>query len=515
MPAADLVLTNANIITMDPARPSARLAAVKGNKIALVGGEDELEQVRGAKTRVIDCGGCTVIPGFNDAHCHIYSLLRKLSDLDLSPTCVKSIADIKVQVRQRAAGVAPGRWISGSGYNEFYLAEKRHPDRHDLDAVAPYHPVVLAHRSLHACVLNSAALSLAGISGETPEPPGALIERDPETGEPTGLLFEMLGYIRGRVMPGLSPGELAEGMAQVSRHYLSLGITSVQDASISNNLAHWRALQKLINTGILRSRVTMMCGGDALSEFIAAGLKTGAGDDRLRLGAVKIILTETGGRMRPTPRELNELALAAHEAGFQMAIHCFEPATVEAAITALEQVNNISPVAGRRHRLEHCAECPPPLLARLVRLGAIVVTQPAFLYYSGERYLATIPPDSLRWLYCLRSLQESGLVVAGGSDAPVAPDNPLVGIYAAVTRRASSGQVLRPEEAIGVEPALALYTTAAAYAERADGNKGRISTGMLADMVVLSEDPLKAEVERLGGIRVLKTIIDGRLEWED
>jgi predicted amidohydrolase YtcJ len=515
MPAADLVLTNANIITMDPARPSARLAAAEENKIVYVGREEDLEQVRGAKTRVIDCGGHTVVPGFNDAHCHIYSLIRKLSDLDLSPTCVKSIADIKGRVRQAAAGVSPGRWISGSGYNEFYLAEKRHPNRHDLDTVAPYHPVVLAHRSLHACVLNSVALSLAGISGETPEPPGALIERDLETGEPTGLLFEMLGYIRGKVMSGLSPGELDEGMAQVSRHYLSLGITSVQDASINNDLARWRIFRRYVDNGILRSRISMMCGGAVLGEFIGAGLKTGAGDDRLRLGAVKIILTETGGRMRPKQPELNELALAAQEAGFQLAIHCFEPATVEAAIAALEQVNNILPVAGRRHRLEHCAECPPPLLARLARLGAVVVTQPAFLYYNGERYLATIPPDSLRWLYRIRSLRESGLVVAGGSDTPVAPDNPLVGVYAAVTRRTDSGQVLRPDESIGVEEALALYTAAAAYAERTDGNKGRISPGMLADMVVLSEDPLKAAVELLGGIRVLMTIIDGRLEWED
>jgi predicted amidohydrolase YtcJ len=514
MPAADLVLTNANIITMDPACPSARLAAVKRNKIVLVGGEDDLEQVRGSKTRVVDCGGRTVTPGFNDAHCHIYSLMRQLSDLDLSPAHVKAIGDIKARVRQRAAGIAPGRWISGSGYNEFYLAEKRHPNRHDLDEVAPYHPVVLAHRSLHACVLNSAALALAGISGETSEPPGALIERDLETGEPTGLVFEMLGFIRGKVMPGLSPDELAGGMAQVSRHYLSLGITSVQDASISNDLARWRILRHYIDDGIFRSRISLMCGYEALGEFVAAGLKTGAGDDRLRLGAVKIMLTETGGRMRPTPLELNELALAAHEAGFQLAIHCFEPVTVEAVIAALEYVNSVSPVAGRRHRLEHCAECPPPLLARLVRLGAVVVTQPAFLYYNGERYLATVPPDSLRWLYCLRSLRESGLIVAAGSDAPVAPDNPLLGVYAAVTRRADSGQVLRPEESIGVDEALALYSTAAAYTEHSDGNKGRISPGMLADMVVLSEDPLKAEVERLRGIRVLMTFIDGRLEWE-
>ena len=208
MPVADLILKNANVITVDPRQPTAELVAIKGDKVLLVAGSEELESVTGAKTKVIDCQGKTVVPGFNDAHCHVRSFIRKLLSIDFSPPSVSSITDIKVALRHRAQSIPPGQWLSGTGYNEFYLAEKRHPTRWDIDEVAPHHQVVLSHRSLHACVLNSQALSLAGITKETPEPPRGLIDRDSNTGEPSGLLFEMLGYIREKVMPPLSEEEL-------------------------------------------------------------------------------------------------------------------------------------------------------------------------------------------------------------------------------------------------------------------------------------------------------------------
>jgi len=523
---ADLILKNANIITMNPARPAAELVAIRGNKILAVAGREAWGEVREVGGRIIDCQGRTVVPGFNDAHCHIFSFIRKLRSLDLSPSSVSSIADIKSLVRRRAQSLPAGSWLSGADYNEFYLAEKRHPNRRDLDEAAPHHPVVLAHRSLHACVLNSLALSLAGITRETPEPPGALIERELETGEPSGLLFEMLGYIRERVVPPLSEEELAEGITAASEHYLSMGITSLQEASATNDLARWQTLKRFKNKGKLQSRVSMMFGTDALSQFQQAGLNFGAGDNHLRLGGVKLMLSETTAQ--PPMPELNQPAFSAHEAGFQLAIHCIEPNTVEAAIAALEYINNQSSIAGRRpsvegrrpsvegrrHRLEHCSECPPPLLERLSRLKAMVVTQPPFVYYSGERYLATIPPAQLRWLYRLRSFLDGGLIVAASSDCPVAPDNPLLGIYAAVTRRTESGEHLSPEEAISVKQALAMYTINAAYASFEEDIKGSIAPGKLADMVVLSADPLKSPPEQLKDMRVEMTIIDGRVVWE-
>jgi predicted amidohydrolase YtcJ len=512
---ADLILTNANVITMNPSQPTAGLVAIRGDKILLVGGSDRLGEVRGAETKIIDCQGKTVVPGFNDAHCHIFAFIRKLAGIDLSPPGVSSIADIKAAVRKRARDIPAGNWITASDYNEFYLAEKRHPNRRDLDEAAPEHPVVLAHRSLHACVLNSLALSMAGITREAPEPPGAVIDRELDSGEPSGLLFDMVGYIRQQVLPPLSDEELAEGIALANRHYLSMGITSLQEASANNDYARWQTLQGFKDSGALKSRVSMISGFDALPQFQERGLASGSGDEQLRLGGVKIIINETTGRLQPPQDELNRQALESHRAGFQLAIHCIEPSTVEAAITALECIAGKSSVAGRRHRLEHLSECPPQLLGRLKKLKAMVVTQPPFIYYSGERYIATVPPERQKWLYRIKSFLDAGLIVAGSSDAPVASDNPLIGIYAAVTRRAETGQEVLAEEAVSPRQALAMYTTNAAYASFEEDIKGAIAPGRLADMVVLSADPLKTPPEQIKDTRVEMTILDGRVVWGD
>jgi hypothetical protein len=454
------------------------------------------------------------VPGFNDAHCHILSFIRKRLSLDLSPSSVSSIADIKAAIRHQAQNTPPGEWLTGTDYNEFYLTEKRHPTRWDIDEVAPHHPVVLAHRSLHACVLNSLALSLAGITEETPEPSGGLIDRDLNTGKPSGLLLEMLGYIRERVVPPLSEEALTKGIALANQHYLSYGITSLQEATASNDLGQWQTFQRFKDTDKLQSRLSMMFDIKALSQFQEAGLTPGSGDSQLRPGGVKIMLGETTGQLQPPQPELNQQVFDAHQAGFQVAIHAIEQSTVAAAITALEYAHSQLPQAGRRHRIEHCAECPPRLLKRLSKLQAMIVTQPPFLYYSGERYLATLPASQLQWLYRIKSPLSSGLMVAGSSDSPVVPDNPLVGIYAAVTRQAESGQRLLPEECISAKEALAMYTINAAYASFEEDIKGSITPGKLADMVVLSHDPIKSPPELIKDIRVEMTIIDGKLAWE-
>lgn len=515
MPSADLILRNANIITMDSSRPSAQLVAVKGDKILLVGANDLSGEVRGAKTRVIDGGGKTVVPGFNDAHCHIFGAMAKRNSLDLSPESVQSIADIKAAIRERARATPKGQWIGGSDYHPFYLAEKRHPDRRELDEASPDHPVVLFHRSLHVCVLNSRGLSLAGITRETPEPPGTVIERELDTGEPSGRLFEMVGYIRQRVLPALIGDELTESVALANRHYLARGITSLQEASMGNGYARWETLKGFKDRGELKSRLSMMFGFDSLNEFREKGMAFGYGDRGLRLGGLKIILSETRGRLQPPLAELKRQALAAHQAGFQLAIHCIEPGTVAAAIETLEYIDSRSSVKERRHRLEHVSECPPELLKRLEKLGAMVVTQPIFIYQNGERYLATVAPERQRWLYRIGSLVKAGLPVAAGSDAPVASDDPLLGIYAAATRRAASGQALLPHEAVSAQQALAMYTTSAAYASFEEDIKGSISPGKLADVVILSADPLRSPPEELKDIRVEMTIIGGEVVWED
>ncbi len=513
MTACNLVLKNASVITMDPCRPSAGLVAIQGERIALVGTGDDLEGVRGPGTRVIDCGGKVVIPGFNDAHCHVFSHLRKLLSVDLSYPAVRSIADIKAVVREKAQRTPPGCWITGNGYHEFYLAEKRHPTRWEIDEVATEHPVVLCHLSLHACVLNSRALALAGITRETPEPPGALIERDLETGEPNGILYEMLGYIREKVMPPLSREEIDEGIALANREYLSWGITSIQEATVVNGTGQWRRFTRFKEEGRLQCRVYFMPGIEAMGEFVEAGLTFGHGDLNLRVGGLKVILQEATGRLHPSREKLDSMLLDAEQAGFQVAMHAVPENMVAAALAALEHLRERLPDSGRRHRLEHCAECPPPLVERLRRTRAMVVTQPPFLYYSGERYLGTVPAEKQPWLYRFRTLLDAGIVVAASSDSPIVPANPLDGIHAAVNRQAFSGQELSPAERISPYEALRMYTANAAFASHEEGIKGSIRAGKLADLVILSADPTRVPPEELRNIRVEMTIIGGRVAW--
>ena len=514
MPAADLVLKNANVITMDPAQPRARLVAVRDGRVWLVGSNERLDEVQHAGTKTIDCRDRTLVPGFNDAHCHIFSLIRKLLSIDLSPAAVSSIADIKAIIARKAEDTPPGQWIQGTDYSEFNLAEKRHPTRRDIDEVAPDHPVVLSHRSLHACVLNSRALALAGITRETPEPPGAMIDRDVSDGEPNGLLFEMVGHIREQVMPSWTDEELERGMALANREYLSRGITSLQDATVVNDYRRWQTFRRFIDARKLRSRIYMMLGAEAVAEFREAGLGFGDGDDRLRLGVVKIVPSNIAGQLHPPQTELNRMVLDMHRNGFQVAVHAIRESTVEAVIIAQEYVRSQSTGADRRHRIEHCAECPPHLLERLSRLGTVIATQPPFIYYSGDRYRAMVPAEQLKWLYRFKSFFDSGLVVAGSSDSPIVSNNPLMGIYSAVTRQSESGQLLLPDEAITVEQALAAYTTNAAYASFEEGIKGSIAAGKLADMVLLSDDPTVCPPEATKDIRVEMTISGGSVVWE-
>ncbi len=506
--SADIILKNARVITMDATRPAAGTVAIEGDSITFVGEGGEAETRAGAGTRVIDCGGRTVAPGFNDAHIHLFSLVRQLLSVDLSPESVRSIEDIKEKIREKERTTPPGTWVSGTGYNEFYLAERRHPTRQDLDEAAPLHPVVLSHRSLHICALNSAALRLVGITADTEEPPGGRIERDLETGEPNGVLTGMLGYIHSEVMPALTDAELDAGLKQVDRLFLSNGITSVQDATVSNNLERWEKVCGFVLNEKLRSRVTLMAGAPYWKDFRGAGLTTGSGDNLMRVGAVKIMVEE-----RPDQAELKELALEIHKAGFQTAFHAVAESSVAAAVTALENADSHEPVKGRRHRIEHCGECPPQLLERIKKLGAVIVTQPPFIYYSGERYLATVPESQQPWLYRIKSPLEKGVIVAGSSDTPVVPINPMAGIYAAVTRKAENGQTLLPEEAVTADEALKLYTVNAAYASFEEKIKGSITPGKLADIVVLSGDPTAVPPEKIKDIKVEMTIIGGEVVW--
>lgn len=503
----DTVFYNANVLTMDRSHPRASAVACRGEYVVAVG--DNGLRVAGA--REIDCQGKTLLPGFHDAHCHFLSLANSLVNLDCSPTAVNSIKDIQALITARGKAIPPGEWIVGEGYDDFRLEEKRHPNRWDLDEVSTNHPVRLNHRSRHAVVLNSKALELAGISIETPEPPGALFERSLETGEPTGLMFEMTRYLKRS--PPLGEKRLMEGIKLAGERCLSLGITSLQDASSSNDFAVWRLFGQIKKDGLAGSRVTMMAGRKALPDFLKRGMATGYGDGHLRLGAVKIVLDRTTGRLFPPREELEETVIAAHRAGFQVAIHAIEQDDVDAALTAIEKALREHPLPDHRHRIEHCSLCTDPDVRRIHQAGVMVVTQPDFIYYSGDRYLARVRPDNQPFLYCVNSLLRAGIAVAAGSDTPVAPNNPLIGICAAVTRRSKTGQTVLAHEAVTVEQALAMYTSTAAYSAFEDRWKGDLSPGKLADMVLLDRDPTAVPPEELLDNRVAMTIIGGQVVW--
>jgi predicted amidohydrolase YtcJ len=512
--SADLILENANIITCDSIMPLAQSVAIKNDLILRVGSNRDIKSFKHKHTLIIDCQGKTLVPGFIDAHCHIYSLINRLFSLDLSPKSVKSIQDIQHFIRQKIRFSEPGRWIIGSAYDEFYLAEKRHPTRKDLDDISPDNPVVLFHRSSHACVLNSLALSLVGINYETEEPPGGVIERDLETGAPNGILYELSAFLSDKIKSPISEKEIDWAVAQANEIYLSNGITSLGEASVSNGSSQWQFFQQLKNKNLLKSRIYMMLGSDSIRNFSEAGLKTGSGDSYLRLGSVKIVLSEATGRILPSQQELTYLVNEASKNEFQVAIHGVERTTIEAAITALENANKKLPHANYRNRIEHCSECPQDLRFRLAKIQAMVVSQPPFLYYNGERYLSQVSPESQQWLYPFKSLLSNGILVAASSDSPIVSNNPLIGIYSAVTRKAESGKSVLVNESVTIKQALEMYTLYGAYASSEEKSKGSLSPGKMADVVMLNTNPLESTTEQIKDIKVERTIIGGKVVWE-
>ena len=511
----DIVLSNARVITLSRRRPIAQLVAVKGGRIAYVGTDSELSRLASAHAQVIDCAGQTLLPGFIDAHCHVMAYAASLQDVDCAACSVASIADIKVALSERARNTPPGQWIRGTGYDESALRERRHPSRWDLDEAVPNHPVRLNHRSGHACVLNTMALTRVGVSSKTPEPEGATIDRRLETGEPTGMLMEMDDYLDSRIPPR-SEDEFRRGVLLADRALLSLGITSVQDATRSNSTARWETFRRLKAEGSLAPRVTMMAGIGHLDDFTSRGFRFGSGDDELDLGAAKVMLTAGCGTLRLSREALNEAVILSHDAGFPVAIHAVEADAVEAAVDVLTEVRASATgmeCVRTRDRIEHCSECPPVLLDRLVRSGAAVVTQPGFLYYSGRRYLSEVPADMQPWLYRVNSFLDAGLVTALASDAPVIDPDPMVGIYAAVTRKARTGETVGDSERAPVSDVVRMYTLGGAYASGQEECRGSIEVGKLADLVLLDGDPTSVHPEQIRRIRAVMTMIGGEVVW--
>lgn len=522
---ADLILANARVLNTARApwhlRSLPSAVAIKGDKILAAGGREVVRDYSGAMTRVIDCQHGAILHGFNDAHCHIVAYAASLLHLDVSHRAVSSIEEIKSLVRSRTGKLLPGEWITGSGYDEFNLREKRHPLRLDLDEAAPDHPVRLIHRTGYACVLNSSALRLMNITVNTVEPEDGYIDRD-QHGEPNGLLFGMKDYLEAKLEPELQKaGEIEKGLSLANKKFLGWGITSLQDATLSNDLKRWFFFEKIKNEGILTSRITFMPGYRNFAEFRSRGFKPGQsagspekGSYQLRLGPVKIVVNMTRGKLYPEQEELDRLVLGIHRAGFQLALHSLEVETLESEMKALTTALREYPRKNHRHRIEHCSLCPTHMLGLLKDIEAIVVSQPAFLYYNGDRYLSFVPQEQKPWLYRLGSFHRAGIRVAFSSDSPVAEPDPLMGLYASVVRLTAHGDDILPLELVTLPEAMQMYTYNSAYASFEEKIKGSIEAGKLADLVLLKPNPLEVGLKSLKDVKVLLTIVGGKIVYE-
>lgn len=513
----DLLLINARILRFHGPGGTSEpgFLGVRSGRISVIGRPSDASRLQGPTTAVVDCQGMTLAPGFIDAHCHLLALGHSLRNIDCRPSAVKSIQDIQKAIRARAASTTGDGWVRGRGYQEFDLVEKRHPTRWDLDQALPDRPVRLDHQSGHAMALNSRALELAGIGPDTPDPPDGVIERD-ASGVPTGLLLEMSAHVRP-YMPETSPGEAMKALEEALAVLLSRGITSAHDADPNNGPERWELFGQAVRSGKFTPRLTMMAGlpyAEALAAQVAEGAPPGDLMHRLSLGACKVMVTMTTGALHPPIEELKRVVFQAHEQGRQLAFHAIEKEVIEAVARALIEAREKFPEMRLRHRIEHCAEVPPHIADLVQASGAVVVTNPGFIYENGDRYVKTVRPDMRPHLYPACRLSTAGVHVAAGSDAPVINPDPLLSIYSSVTRKTRDGQVLGSEQRVGVWEALNMHTLAGAYASFAENDVGSISVGKLADFVLLDKDPANIEPEEIKEIRVLKTIVGGETVWE-
>ena len=511
----DLVIKNVIALTMNPSQPKADAVAVGQDRILAVGESPEIQGLAGPDTHIVDGQGLTLLPGFIDSHMHLLSLARTTQELDCRPEKAPSVSSIAFRVFEWARIVPPGEWVRCYGYDDLALEEQRHPNRHDLDEISPKHPVRVDHRSGHATVLNSLGLRIAGINANTQDPVDGVIERD-SNGEPTGVLFEMYGFLAERVDFGRSRNKLLQGVTAANRLLLSYGITSLQDAGPNNGIERWRGFQELVDDKTLQTRITMMAGVRHLTDVIASGFSFGAGNEKLRLGHVKLMLNVITGSLQPSMEELLHLATEATQSGFPVAIHCVEQEAVAAATKVITNLPSL-PDGVPPHRIEHCSECPPGLQDLVRHSSATVVTNPGFIHWNGPSYNKNVEVDLQPYLYPIGPLDAAGVSTAFGSDAPVIDPNPWPAIYSAVTRKDYKGDPFPKsggQAGIRIESTIRMHTISGAQSEGTQSYKGSIAPGKLADLVLVDANPLTIHPEGLKEIKPKMTIVGGNIAWE-
>jgi len=534
---ADLVITNANVRTMDKQRPAAEAVAILGNRIIAVGSSAEIRHLAGSRTRVIDARGALVLPGFNDSHVHFLSGGFQLSSVDLrdAPT-PREFAE---RIRRFAAAQPRGRWITGGDWDHerWPSVEGRAPlpTKELIDGFTADTPVFVNRLDGHMALANSLALKLAGVTRETKDPPGGLIVRDAKSGEPTGILKDAAMSFVYQKIPAPSFEEKLSAARAATEHAARLGVTSVQDMSAGDDVGVY---QMLLEQGGLKTRVYAVAPLPAWERLGRVGVRRAFGGDMLRIGGLKGFADgslgsttalffepyndapETSGlpgdEMFPEGAMLKRI-VGADKAGLQVMIHAIGDKANDIILSMYDQASKENGERDRRFRVEHAQHLHSEEIREFARLKVIASMQPYHAIDDGRWAEKRIGPERIKGTYAFRSLLDAGAVLAFGTDWSVAPLDPMLGIYAAVTRRTldgknSSGWV--PEQKITVEEAVRAYTYGSAYAEFADGVKGTIAPGKLADMVILTSDIFKIDPVEIEKARVTLTIMDGRVVYE-
>jgi predicted amidohydrolase YtcJ len=525
---SDLVLYNAHIHTQDASRPTAQAVAIRDNKIIAVG-DNSLVQRLSNNARMIDLHGRCVIPGLIDAHLHAEWIALGLKNIDAeTPT----LDELLRRVEERAATTPKNQWIRGHGWNQNVWGGA-FPTKADLDRVAPEHPVYLTAKSGHAGWANSLALRIAGVSAFTPNPANGEIVRD-ERGEPTGILLEGAIDLIEKVLPDISAQEVADALRDMLPLMHHVGLTGVHDFDGARALQAWQILKE---NGELNLRVSKTIPVHLLDHAIALGLRSGFGDDWLRINSVKAFAdgalgpqtallidpyegsTANRGIAVTGKEEMIENVRKAGAAGLSSTIHAIGDKANHDVLDVFAAARQAEATLRLRHRIEHVQLLHPDDFARLAQLNVIASMQP--IHATSDMLIADKYWGLRRssGAYSWRTQLDAGATLAFGSDAPVESFNPFLGIHAAVTRRRTDGSPQPdgwyPDQRLSVDEAVRGFTLGAAYASYDEQRKGSLTPGKLADLLVLDRDIFTIEPMAIAETQVLATLIDGQFVWRD
>jgi len=531
-PAASLVLFNGKIWTVNAAQPRAEAVACLGSRIVAVGSNAEIRKWVSPGTETIDLGGNLVLPGFNDAHVHFFDGGKNLAGVQLRDA--KSEDEFRRRIAAFAAKQPAGRWITGGDWDHENWTPARLPTRQLIDAASAGHPVFVERLDGHMALANTPALKVAGITRDTPDPPGGTIVRD-QAGDPTGVLKDAAMERVYRAIPQPSPDQIADAVRAAMRYAAENGVTSVQDMSAAPDIL--RVYQTLLASGGLTVRISGHQPLATWERLSAVGLHADFGGEKLHIGGLKgfadgslgsttallfqpyLDAPNTSGlansEMIPESK-MRDHILSADRAGLQVAVHAIGDKANHLVLGMYEEAERQDGPRDRRFRIEHAQHLLPGDIPRFGKLHVIASMQPYHCIDDGRWAEKRIGPERAKTTYAFRSLLDTGAVLAFGSDWPVAPMAPLLGIYAAATRRTLDGKHPDgwvPEQKITVAEAIRAYTMGSAYASFDEKIKGSIEPGKLADMVVVSDDILSIPAVQIEKTQVETTVFDGKVVY--